>query len=81
MAQLTLSPSESWRLIDTWLAIHVAADFALLNPPATPDEIRHAERILGTPMPRGLAESLQCHNGVSTWTTILHPAGTVPRSQ
>lgn len=71
MAQLILPPSESWRLIDAWLAAHVASGFAHLNPPATPDEIRHAERILGARVPGDLAESLQCHNGVSTWTTIL----------
>ncbi|WP_329204181.1 hypothetical protein OG257_01475 [Streptomyces sp. NBC_00683] len=49
MAPQILSLSESWRLIDAWLVTHVASDFALLNPPATPDEIRHAERILGCP--------------------------------
>ncbi|MCY0931670.1 hypothetical protein OTB20_36920 [Streptomyces sp. H27-H1] len=63
--------SESWRRIDAWLATHVASDFALLNPPATPAEIRQAERILGTQLPSHLGESLQCHNGVSAWTTIL----------
>ncbi|MFC9943837.1 SMI1/KNR4 family protein [Streptomyces pratensis] len=71
MAQQLLPPSESWRLIDAWLATRVPSDFALLDPPATPDEIRNAERILGTPLPGDLAESLRCHNGVSTWTTIL----------
>lgn len=71
MAQQILPPSESWRLIDAWLATHVASDFALLNPPATPDEIGHAERILGGRLPGDLAESLRCHNGVSAWTTIL----------
>ncbi|MEU1020896.1 SMI1/KNR4 family protein [Streptomyces sp. NPDC005904] len=71
MARKILPPSESWRLIDAWLETHAAADFALLNPPATSDEIRHAERILGAQMPGDLAESLQCHNGVSAWTSIL----------
>ncbi|MEU1223246.1 SMI1/KNR4 family protein [Streptomyces microflavus] len=71
MPQQVLPPSESWRLIDAWLATHVASDFMLLNPPAPLDEIRKAERILGAPLPDDLAESLQCHNGVSAWTTIL----------
>ncbi|PSJ28488.1 hypothetical protein B7P34_12185 [Streptosporangium nondiastaticum] len=71
MAQHIRPLSESWHRIDAWLAAHAAADFALLNPPATPDEIRQAERILGTPLPGHLAESLQCHNGVSTWATFL----------
>ncbi|GGT62700.1 hypothetical protein GCM10014713_65100 [Streptomyces purpureus] len=42
-----------------------ASDFALLNPPATRDDIQQAELLLGTPLPGDLAESLQCHNGVS----------------
>ncbi|MEE1736845.1 SMI1/KNR4 family protein [Streptomyces sp. BE147] len=71
MPQQILPPSESWRLIDAWLATHVASGLALLNPPATPDEIRDAERILGARLPDDLAESLQCHNGASAWTTIL----------
>ncbi|OKH93872.1 SMI1/KNR4 family protein [Streptomyces uncialis] len=71
MAQQTLPPSESWRLIDAWLATHAAADSALLNAAATPDEIRHAEQILGARLPDDLAASLRCHNGVSAWTTFL----------
>ncbi|MFD3920790.1 SMI1/KNR4 family protein [Streptomyces sp. NPDC058595] len=71
MPQQISPPSESWRLIDAWLATHAASDFALLNPPATPDEIRHAERFLGARLPDDLAESLRCHNGASAWTTIL----------
>ncbi|MEU1471028.1 SMI1/KNR4 family protein [Streptomyces sp. NPDC005761] len=71
MAQLILPPSESWRLIDAWLAAHVASDFALLNPPVTPDEIRRAEQVIGARVPGDLVESLQCHNGVSAWATIL----------
>lgn len=78
MPQQVLPPSESWRLIDAWLATHVASDFALLNPPAPLDEIRKAERILGAPLPDDLAESLQCHNGVSAWTTILPEQSPLP---
>ncbi|MFD5255282.1 SMI1/KNR4 family protein [Streptomyces bobili] len=70
MAQI-LPPLESWRRIDAWLATHAASDFALLNPPATRDDIQQAERLLGTPLPRDLAESLQCHNGVSAWAAFL----------
>ncbi|MFJ3703962.1 MULTISPECIES: SMI1/KNR4 family protein [unclassified Streptomyces] len=71
MPQQILPPSESWRRIDAWLATHAASEFALLDPPATPDEIRGAERILGARLPGDLAESLRCHNGVSTWTALL----------
>lgn len=71
MAPPISPPSQAWRRIDDWLAAHVPAESALLNPPATPDEIRQAERVLGTPLPADLAESLRCHNGVRTWTPIL----------
>lgn len=71
MAQQILPPMESWRRIDAWLATHAASGFALLNPPATRDDIQQAERLLDTPLPGDLAESLQCHNGVSAWATLL----------
>ncbi|GAB2797913.1 hypothetical protein GCM10027073_32440 [Streptomyces chlorus] len=71
MTQQILPSSESWRRIDSWLATHSPSDLALLNAPATPDEARDAERILGIPLPDDLAESLQCHNGLSTWATLL----------
>ncbi|MDH6228807.1 SMI1/KNR4 family protein [Streptomyces sp. MJP52] len=71
MAQRILPPSESWRRIDTWLAAHAASDAARLNPPATRDELQRAERLLGTPLPGDLAESLRCHNGVSAWSAFL----------
>ncbi|MFD4370635.1 SMI1/KNR4 family protein [Streptomyces sp. NPDC058486] len=71
MAQQTLHPSESWRRIDAWLARHAASDFALLNPPATRDDIQRAEQLLGTPLPGDLAASLRCHDGVSAWATFL----------
>lgn len=71
MAQRVLSPSESWHRIDAWLAVHAASDPALLSPPAAREEIREAERVLGIPLPGGLAESPRCHNGVSAWATVL----------
>src|SRR5262249_31846258 len=71
MTPQTAPPSESWRRIDAWLATHAARDFALLNPPAAPDEIHRAEQILGTRLPADLAESLRCHNGVSSSAPML----------
>ncbi|MFJ3224421.1 SMI1/KNR4 family protein [Streptomyces sp. NPDC086783] len=71
MAQQILPPSESWRRIDAWLATHAASDFALLNPPATQDDIERAERLLGIALPGDLAESLRCHDGVSAWAAFL----------
>ncbi|RPE35988.1 SMI1/KNR4 family protein [Kitasatospora cineracea] len=71
MSQQILPPSESWRRIDAWLAMHSAFDLAALNPPATADEVRDAEQALGIQLPGDLAESLRCHNGLSTWATLL----------
>ena len=71
MTHQILPPTESWRRIDAWLAAHVASEAALLNQPVTPDEVREAERVLGIPLPDDLAESLRCHNGLSSWSTIL----------
>ncbi|MFI9245048.1 SMI1/KNR4 family protein [Streptomyces sp. NPDC053086] len=71
MAQRIPPPSNSWHRIDAWLATHAASGFALLNPPATRDEIQQTEQLLGMPLPDDLAESLQCHNGVRTWATVL----------
>lgn len=71
MTQQTLSRSESWRRIDAWLAVHSASGLAVLNPPAAPEEIGGAEWFLGIPLPGDLAESLRCHNGLSTWATLL----------
>lgn len=71
MARQVPSPQESWRRIDAWLAARAASGAALLNPPTTVDAIRRAERVLGVPLPDDLAESLRCHDGVSTWATVL----------
>ncbi|MGW2873603.1 SMI1/KNR4 family protein [Kitasatospora sp. NPDC001225] len=71
MPQQTLPPSESWRWIDSWLATHTPSGLVLLNPPATPSELQDAEQTLGIPLPGDLADSLRCHNGLSTWATVL----------
>jgi len=71
MAQEIQPPSESWRQIEAWLATHSPSGLALLNPPATPDEVREVEQLLGTPLPSDLADSLRCHNGLSTWAVLL----------
>ncbi len=78
MAQRPLA--ESWRLIDSWLAKHVPSEFALLNPPAPPEEIEGAERVLGVRLPGDLVESLLCHNGMSTWTTVFPEQSPLPVS-
>jgi cell wall assembly regulator SMI1 len=71
MTQQVLLVSESWRRIDDWLAAHAPSELARLNPPANPEDVRDAERILGVALPRDLGESLRCHNGQSAWTNFL----------
>ncbi len=78
MASRIPSPKESWRRIDAWLAAHAAGDSALLNPPASRDDIERAERVLGMPLPADLVESLRCHDGVSSWTTLLPEQSPLP---
>lgn len=75
------SPTASWRYIDAWLAAHAAPELALLNPPASADEIHEAEQLLGIPLPHDLAESLRCHNGTSAWTTLLPEPSPLPLSR
>ncbi|MFE6829099.1 SMI1/KNR4 family protein [Streptomyces sp. NPDC057690] len=62
------------------MATHAASDFALLNPPATRDDIQQAERLLGIPLPGDLAESLRCHDGVSAWAAFLPEQSPLPVS-
>ncbi|MEV7218188.1 SMI1/KNR4 family protein [Kitasatospora cineracea] len=71
MGQQILTVSESWRRIGAWLAVHSPADFAVLNPPAAPEAVRDAERVLGAPFPGDLVESLRCHNGLGVWAAFL----------
>ncbi|MEV4947859.1 SMI1/KNR4 family protein [Streptomyces sp. NPDC053755] len=80
MVQHMVSPSEAWRRIDAWLATHAPSDSARLNPPATQGEIQLAERLLGSPLPSDLVESLRCHNGASAWTTLLPDQSPLPVS-
>ncbi|MER7760616.1 SMI1/KNR4 family protein [Streptomyces sp. NPDC097619] len=76
--QQSPSPSESWRRIDAWLAVHAPADLGRLNPPVAPADIARAETLLGTALPAELAESLSCHDGANTWSTLLPEQSPLP---
>ncbi|MFF7214754.1 SMI1/KNR4 family protein [Streptomyces sp. NPDC008238] len=71
------SVSTSWQRIDAWLAARAPAALARLGPPAPRDEIREAERALGTALPGELVESLCCHDGATEWSGLL-PEGQSP---
>ena len=64
----------SWQRIETWLAAHAPTALEHLNPPAHRDEIEAAERILGTPLPGELVQSLTCHNGMHGWSSMIPEA-------
>jgi cell wall assembly regulator SMI1 len=66
-----LSVSSSWKRIDAWLAVHAPSTLASLRPPAAPDELESAQRVLGVQFPVELRESLSCHNGMGEWTSVL----------
>ncbi|MFH8387991.1 hypothetical protein ACH4E7_45190 [Kitasatospora sp. NPDC018058] len=45
------SVTESWSVIDAWLAEHAPASLAELRPPAAPEAIGRAEERLGLALP------------------------------
>lgn len=55
---------DSWGRIDAWLLRHAPVSHALLRPPASPSDIRAAERTLGVRFHPDLVASLSCHDGV-----------------
>ncbi|MFF0043881.1 hypothetical protein ACFYRG_48350 [Streptomyces mirabilis] len=55
---------DSWGRIDAWLLRHAPVSHALLRPPASPWDIRAAERALGVRFHSDLVASLSCHDGV-----------------
>ncbi|MFJ9774395.1 SMI1/KNR4 family protein [Kitasatospora sp. NPDC101157] len=66
--------SESWSVIDAWLAEFAPVSLADLRPPATPEAIARAEEQLGLALPADLRESLLCHDGDDSYLTVL-PCG------
>lgn len=63
--------AESWHRIDTWLAAHAPASLALLNPPASGDDVRRAEDAIGLRFPADLTASLAVHDGLAHWADLL----------
>ncbi|CAM5529045.1 hypothetical protein KAURM247S_05809 [Kitasatospora aureofaciens] len=66
--------SESWSVIDAWLADHVPASLAELGLPATPEAVARTAVRLGLVLPADLRESLPCHDGDDSYLRIL-PCG------
>ncbi|MBB4932818.1 cell wall assembly regulator SMI1 [Lipingzhangella halophila] len=66
--------SGSWRRIDSWLAAYAPAELALLNPPASGEEIEAAGREIGAELPAGLTASLRWHNGGDAESRLLPAA-------
>ncbi|GAA4913668.1 cell wall assembly regulator SMI1 [Stackebrandtia albiflava] len=70
--------ADSWRRIDTWLATHAPESLAMLNPPASPEDVAAAEEAVGIAFPAQLRESLAVHDGISGWANLLPEADPVP---
>ncbi|NVK80052.1 SMI1/KNR4 family protein [Streptomyces morookaense] len=68
------SVTESWNVIDAWLAKNAPSSLAELRPPASPEAIKEAETELGFTLPADLRESLLCHDGDDAYTGVL-PCG------
>ncbi len=52
-----------WRTIDAWLQSHAPDVFAGLNPPASQQQIIHAEATLGIKFPTEVLSTFRIHNG------------------
>ncbi|MFC9689618.1 hypothetical protein ACFTSF_13840 [Kribbella sp. NPDC056951] len=64
--------TQTWRRLDSWLAEHAPATYAVLAPPATDDELDAARQVVE--LPPDLIESLRCHNGLTAWANLLPEA-------
>ncbi|WP_432942597.1 SMI1/KNR4 family protein [Kribbella sp. CA-253562] len=53
----------SWPRITGWLAEHAPATARLVNPPATPVDLRYLEAAMNRPLPADLIELLQLADG------------------
>ncbi|WP_395292200.1 SMI1/KNR4 family protein [Kitasatospora hibisci] len=74
ISPVVASVTESWKLIDAWLAKHAPTSLAELRPPASPDAIGRVEEQLGFALPADLRESLLCHDGDDSYLRVL-PCG------
>ena len=63
-----------WERLETYLKSHAPGVLEFLNPPATENQIREAETVLGVSFPADLIASLRIHNGQPEETGIPpHP--------
>lgn len=53
----------SWRTIETWLKSNAPDVLAGLNPPASAQQIAHAEAVLGIKLPADCVATFRLHNG------------------
>lgn len=58
------SVEESWNLITGWLAQHLPAAHAALEPPASPAELAAVADAMGRPLPEDLVSWLKLCNGI-----------------
>ncbi|MFD4693843.1 SMI1/KNR4 family protein [Streptomyces sp. NPDC058463] len=77
---MTAPISESWTLIENWLAEHAPATCAALAPPADPADIAAAERVIGRPLLKPLVSSLSRHDGLLDRRVSLLPGFYRPMS-
>ncbi len=59
-----MTVATSWARITGWLAAEVPTTAALINPPATPVDLRYLEAAMNRPLPGDLVELLQLANGM-----------------
>ena len=62
---------ESWARIDAWLVAHAPGSFALLAPPADPEQIEAAQKEMVLRFPPELIQSLACHDGLRAWANMF----------
>ncbi len=58
-----MTVATSWSQITGWLAMHHPTAAALINPPATPVELRYLEAAMNRPLPADLVALLELANG------------------
>lgn len=66
-----MSTQDSWKIIHDWLSKKQPSMISLLNPPATLDDFRQLEEIIGYPLPDNFKELYLIHNGSDPDSGIL----------
>jgi cell wall assembly regulator SMI1 len=64
---------ESWDVIVDWLGRHSSPELALIRPPAAEDDIRDAERSMGTALPEDLVAWWRRADGQAGIGSLLPP--------